>query len=105
MIRILHLLDRDTDFETRRGAEGLARSLGDGFDVTIRTIGHGGDWRDVATGAAMLRRHAGPPFDVVHAWGGAGLTVAALGSARPILFSPAADSRPRIVRWLRAVMN
>jgi glycosyltransferase involved in cell wall biosynthesis len=105
MIRILQLLDRHADFETRRGAEGLARSLGEGFAVETKTIGYGGDWRDVATGAAKLRRHAGARFDVIHAWGGVALTVAALGSTRPIVFSPAADSRPRMVRWLRAVMD
>jgi glycosyltransferase involved in cell wall biosynthesis len=103
MIRILHLLDHPSDFESARGADSLGRALGDGFVVTTRTIGFGGDWRNVATAAAMLRRER-DAFDVVHAWSGAGLAVAALGARTPIIFSPPPDLRPRQLRWLRAVM-
>lgn len=104
MIRVLHLLERDADFETQRGADGLARALGEGFSVTTRSIGYGGDWRDVPTAAAMLRRSQ-PPFDVVHAWGARALTVAAFGSGARIVFSPAPETRAKVVRWLRAVMS
>src|SRR5688572_18629475 len=104
MVRILHLLDRDAEFEAERGAESLGRAIGDGFAVTRRTIGHGGAWRDAATAAAMLRRSS-EKFDAVHAWGGRALTVAALGTASPIVFSPGSDTRVRMVRWLRAVMS
>jgi glycosyltransferase involved in cell wall biosynthesis len=106
MIRILHLLAHDAEFEAERGAESVGRAVGEGFQVTHRTIGHGGDWRDPATAAATLRR-AREQFDVVHAWGGRALTVAALGGAAKsaIVFSPASETRPRTIQWLRAVMS
>jgi len=106
MVRILHLLDRHADFETTRSSESLARSAGEGFEITRRTIGFGGDYRDVATAAAMLRRSAppDPSFDLIHAWGGAALAVAALGAKGPIVFSPSPETRGRTIRWLRAVM-
>jgi glycosyltransferase involved in cell wall biosynthesis len=106
MIRILHLLDRDAEFEAERGSESIGRAVGEGFHVTRRTVGHGGDWRDPATAAAMLRR-AREQFDVVHAWGGRALTVAALGGTAksPVVFSPASATPLRTVQWLRAVMS
>ena len=104
MVRILHLLDHAADFETARSSESLARAVGEGFDVVRRTIGYGGDYRDVATAAAMLRR-SDLPFDLIHAWGGAALAVAALGATTPMVFSPSPESRGRTIRWLRAVMS
>ena len=105
MIRILHLLDRpaDAEFEAVRGSESLARAVGERFSVTPRTIGHGGDWRDVPTAAATLRRSHGQ-FDLVHPWGARALTVAALGTRAPIVFSPASEVHVRAIQWLRAVM-
>ena len=103
MIRILHLLEREAEFEAERGSESIARAVGEGFSVTRRKIGYGGDWRDAATAAAMLRRSR-EQFDLVHAWGGKALTVAALGTSAPLVFSPASETRGRTVQWLRAVM-
>ena len=103
MIRVLHLLDHDADFETRRGAQGIAGAAGEGFQIATRTIGSGGDWRDVATAAAMLRR-SGDRFDVMHAWGGRALAVATLAARGRILFSPTSSTRGRTVRWLRAIL-
>ena len=103
MIRILQLLDHEADFETRRAAAGLERALGNEFSVRRRSIGFGGDWRDVATATAHVRR-SGDPFDLVHAFGGRALTVAALGTHAPIVFLPVAETRGRTVSWLRAVM-
>ena len=56
MIRILHLLPHDADFETSRSSESLERSAGEGFTITRKKIGRGGTWRDVPTAAAMLRQ-------------------------------------------------
>src|SRR6266496_3718444 len=103
MIRILQLLEHEADFETRRAAQGLARALGDGFDVQTRTIGHGEDFRDVATATAQLRR-GDAMFDLVHPFGGKALAVAAMGMRLPIVFSPAAETHARAVHWLRAIM-
>ena len=104
MIRILHLLDRHAEFEAERSAESLARAIGEGFAITRRTIGYGGDWRDAATAAAMLRRSRAK-FDLVHTWGGRAMTVAVLGTTSPIVFSPASETRGRTIQWLRAVSS
>src|SRR5438477_12199828 len=104
MVRVLHLLDHRADFETSRSSQSLPRAAGEGFAITTKTIGRGGTWRDVATAAARLRRSDEQPFDIVHAWGGAALTVAALGTRSPILFSPSPETHPRTVRWLRAIL-
>jgi glycosyltransferase involved in cell wall biosynthesis len=105
MVRICHLLDEDADFETARSSSSLARAAGEGFEITRKTIGRGGTWRDVATGAASFRRRTDEQYEIVHAWGGAALTVAALAGKAPILFSPSPETHPRTVRWLRAVMD
>src|SRR5215203_4405635 len=102
MVRILHLLDRCAEFEHERASESLARAIGAGFAVTRRTIGYGGDYRDVPTAAAMLRR-AGEAFDIVHAFGATALTVAAFGTRSHLIFSPSSEIKSRSVRWLRAV--
>ena len=104
MIRILHLLDHDPEFEADRSSISITFAIGAGFDVTCRSIGYGGDFRDVATAAAMLRRGS-EQFDVIHAWGGRALTVAALGSTASIVFSPASETKLRTIQWLRAVMS
>lgn len=102
MIRILQLFDEAADLETRRGAEGLVRALGEGFAPEVRTIGFGGDWRDTPTAAASLRRIK-DQYDIVHAWGGRALTIAALGTSAPVIFSPSANTTRRTIGWVRAV--
>src|SRR5438128_826437 len=102
--RIVHQLrEHEADLETSRASEGLSRALGDGFDVRSRTIGNGGDFRDVATATAQLRRGV-MDVDVIHAFGGAALAAAALGTRRAIVFSPAPQTRAKTIHWLRAVM-
>ena len=56
-IRVLQLLDLDAGFQARRGAETLARDLGAGFDVQMRTIGRGGDYATVFAAVTRLRRN------------------------------------------------
>ena len=104
MIRILHLLDRRAEFEAERGSKSLARAIGEGFVIIRRTIGIGGDYRDVATAAASLRR-SDDTFDLLHAFGTTALTVAAFGGRAPIILSPASEPKRRSVGWLRAVMS
>src|SRR5262245_62098726 len=105
MIRILQIRERETDFETERGSDALLHSAGDGFEIARRTIGRGGDWRDVAHGASALRRAESSKTDLIHAFGGRALAVAALGARSPIVFSAAPETNVGTVRWLRAVMN
>ena len=102
MVRVLHLLDADADFQTERGASSLARAVGANFSVDTRRLGRGG-YRNGASAVLALRGEAG--FDLVHAWGPAALTTAAMASSKPIVYSPLPETRRRDVSWTRAVMG
>ena len=103
-VRILYLLDADTDFEADRGVEQLARGLGAEFTTDVRRLGTGAG-RNLATATLGLRRGGAAGFDLVHAVGPRSLTVAALGTSLPVVYSPVGNVGPRDVRWLRAVMG
>src|SRR5688572_21565714 len=79
MVRVLHLLDADADFQTERGASSLARALGANFSVDTRRLGRGG-YRNRAAAVLALRQETG--FDLIHAWGPGALTTAAMASSR-----------------------
>ncbi|HEV2295026.1 MAG TPA: glycosyltransferase [Tepidisphaeraceae bacterium] len=102
MIRVLHLVDADADFQTERGVLGLARALGADFATDTRRLGRG-RYRNRAAAVLALRRESN--FDIVHAWGPAALTVAAMASSKPIMYSPLPETRRRDVSWARAVMD
>ena len=104
MIRVLQLRERECDFETERASDALLRGAGEGFAVTRRTIGRGGSFRDVAHGAMLLRRDVAS-HDLVHAYGGHALTIAAIGTQCPVVFSPAPETKLGTIRWLRVVMD
>lgn len=102
MIRVLQLIDDGADFQTERGASGLARALGPGFTTDIRRLGRGG-YRNRAAAVLALRRETN--FDIVHAWGPGALTTAAMALRKPIVYCPAPQTRRRDVGWARAVMD
>ncbi len=104
MARVLHLLSPDPDFHTRRGAAGLAREAGAGFEFVTRTVGPGGDYRSVGHAFVSLRRE-GKGYDVVHAWAERSVTAAALAGVGRVLFTPDRFLSPRSIRWLRAVLG
>src|SRR5688572_7646590 len=81
MIRVRHLHDGETDFQTRRGIEALTRSLGAGFDASGERVGG-------VPGALLRRDRTAVPADVVHAWGGRALAAAVLRGGGRIVFSP-----------------
>lgn len=99
MIRVQHLLGPDPDFQTRRGVEALARSVGPGFDVTTKT-GAG-----LVSETLRTRRGRDDTPDVVHAWGGRALAAAVVRGRGRIVFSPTRFPTPRSIRWLRAAMG
>jgi glycosyltransferase involved in cell wall biosynthesis len=104
MIRVLHLLEQYPDYQTESGATKLRNDRSGSFDVTTRTIGLHGDWTNTAMAILWMRRHR-EPIDLVHAWGERALSVAALGTASPIVYSPTRFPSRRATRWLRAVMS
>ena len=98
MVRVLHLHDGETDFQTGRALEALTRSLGNGFEAAAaRAGGVAGAFR--GGGAADAKA------DVVHAWGGRALAAAVLRGKGQIVFSPTAFPSARTVRWVRAAMG
>ncbi len=106
MVRVLHLLDARPDYQTETGARQLSRDTSGSFHVDTRTIGTGGTYSTPFSALLHLRRdRAADAFDVVHAWGGRALAVAAVASDRPIVFSPDRFPTERTVRWMRAVMS
>ena len=104
MLRVLQLIDREPEFEAARTAAALtSSSLGAEFHVEAITIGRGGDFRNVASAAAGLRRSSNS-FELAHAFGNSALTAAALGTRLPIVYSPSPQlTRPSSIRWLRAI--
>src|SRR5205823_3066414 len=103
MIRVLHLVASEADFQTERGAMQLAMGLGKDFHTELSTIGAGGDWSNVVTAARQLRKLGG--FDVIHAWGARSLTAAAMAGRGPLVHSPSPDLQKRGAKWLSAIMQ
>lgn len=104
MTRVLHVHDRDADFQTARGAAQLIAGLGTGFEARAVTVGAAGDHYNTAVAAFRLRRLAGE-YDIAHAWGMRALIAVAFGAFRRVVFSPGEFPTRRHVRWLRAVMD
>lgn len=103
-IRILNLVDLDAGFQTRRGAESLARELGSGFAVETRTIGRGGDFASLIAAVTRLRQSSVQPHDLIHAWGGRALA-AAVTRPGPIVYSLADSPSRQSLRWAQAAMS
>lgn len=104
MPRVLQLLDAAADFQSARGVELLARHLGPDFPVVVRTIGPGGDYPNAPAALYRLRRMH-DEIDVVHAWGPRALTLAAMATRRPLVYSPPPVASGRTIDWTRAVLN
>ena len=103
MIRVLHLVEANADFQTERGAMQLAMFLREGFQTEVKTIGPGGDWPALISASRAMRRIGG--FDVIHAWGTKALTAAVIGARRPVVYSPAPDLQKPGAKWLSAIMQ
>jgi glycosyltransferase involved in cell wall biosynthesis len=103
MIRILQLRESQPDFETERGSQCLIQHLRDGFNLELRTIGPGGDWRDATSAVYALRRLRS--WDIVHAWGLQALFIAITAGHGRIIFSPGYSIDRRKTGWLRAAMS
>src|SRR3954468_5776924 len=103
-VRVLHLFGQPPDFQTERSAAALRQGLGRDFEVTSEAIGQGGRYRNLPSALLGLRA-AGRQFDVVHAWDGTALAVAALSGAGRVLYTPMRPLGRRAVGWIRAVMG
>ncbi|MDB5329171.1 MAG: glycosyltransferase [Phycisphaerales bacterium] len=105
MIRVLHLLGREADFQSARGPAALVRGAGVDFSLHSRTLGAGGDDGTPLSAFLTLRRGTAGKFDLVHAWDAPSLAAAALAGVAPIVYTPCRFPTRRSVGWLRAVMG
>jgi glycosyltransferase involved in cell wall biosynthesis len=108
MVRLLHLLDHDADFQTRRSVESLTQGLGNDFHSDTRTLGRGGEDRGILASIGRLRGETTTDrFDLIHAWGTSALTAAAFGATggAKIVYTPPPHVKRRSLGWLRAVMG
>lgn len=99
MLRVLHLISARPDLQTVHGARMLGRGLEDANRISTRSIGRGGDFRNLPLAVAALRRQR---FDLIHAWDLTALLAAALGSTSPLIFSPSRLPSRAQTGWLRA---
>src|SRR5438477_10173027 len=100
MVRLLHLIPADADFQSRRSIEQISSKLGKQLDVQVWQFGQGASYRSpLAAGRAL--RHLN--VDIVHAWGVAALTTAAVATPARLIYSPIGPVSGRQLRWLRAV--
>jgi glycosyltransferase involved in cell wall biosynthesis len=104
MVRVLHLANLETDFQSGRGMLHLTRDLGPGYESAIRTIGHGGSFRHLADAVLGMRRLRAQPFDLIHAWGAQALTAAALSGWGKIVYSPQPQTTAKSIRWLNSIL-
>lgn len=102
--RILHLVDLAAGFQSRRGAESLARDVGAGFEVQTRTIGTAGDYTNLFSAIPRLRRDIAGTYDLIHAWGGRALATA-LTLRAPIVHTIGDSPSIKTLGWLRAAMH
>lgn len=75
--------------------------------MATRTLGRGGDYRNLAAAVAKLRRER---VELIHAWGMTALAAAVMaggprGGGRRVLFSPDHFTGPRTLRWVRAILG
>jgi glycosyltransferase involved in cell wall biosynthesis len=104
MVRILHLLPAELDYQTDSAVEQLFRTGGRNFSNDLRTIGPGGDFANTTRAVLALWRH-GAGADLIHAWGESALIAAAMAGTQSIVYSPTAFPRRREIGRLRAIME
>ena len=103
MPRVLHLLGRSADGQTRHLHRTLVARLGPEFPADTRTIGPGGDHRHPVAAAAALRR---ADADLIVAWGLPALAAAVMArSTAKVLFAPDHFLGPKHLRWVRTLLD
>ena len=101
MVRVVHLLEQDADFQTRRCVEQLTSGLGEGFVCAAHTMGRGGDYRGLVDAVWRIRPD---PTDLLHAWGAGALMVAAAATKGWIIYTLHERQTRKSLRLLNAVM-
>src|SRR5690348_13662302 len=100
MLQVLHLISGEGDLQTRRSSALLREALEGEFPAVCRSIGRGGDYRNLAHAAVSLRAGWGPQVELIHAWDLRAFAAAVL-AALPTVLSPSEPLTSRARRWLR----
>ena len=102
MPKVLHLLGCQADEQTRQIHRMLFDGIGPEYCSETKTIGCGGDFRNLPTAVLRLRRQRS---DITCAWGTVALTAAVLAGHPRVLFSPEVFAGRRALRWIRSLMD
>ena len=102
MIRALHLIDADADYELMSTHQQLVRALGEGYSIHTERVQE--NIASFMTTTLELRRLPDERFDVVHAFGTTSLAVALFFGGK-IFFTVSLPPRKQMIGWLRAAMN
>jgi len=98
---MLHLHGEAVDFQSERSAACLESTAGTSFLIDSRRIGRAADYRNFATACLALLHH---DYELIHAWDAQALSVAAISSHAPIVYSPSSFPARGIHRWLHAIL-
>ena len=102
MIRALHLIDADADYELSSTHQQLARALGEGYSIHTERVQE--NIASFMTTTLELRRKPDERFDVIHAFGSTSLAVALFFGGK-VVYTVSVPPRKRMIGWLRAAMN
>jgi glycosyltransferase involved in cell wall biosynthesis len=92
MMRVLHLLGKESDLQTRHSLRTLREGAFGSCELTIQTIGRGGTYPNMLRAALALRRQRFvDQFNLVHAWDESSVTAASLAGAKEIVFAVPAE--------------
>src|SRR3954471_17632401 len=105
MTRVLHLLPRGADLQTRQSVRALTEACDGGSLEMVHTVSPAGEQVNRLWTAMRVRRIA-RDFDVLHAWDEPAFAVATLVGGRRIIFTaPPVVSRPTIERLCRCARD
>src|SRR6478752_606658 len=102
MIRALHLIDSQANYEATTTHQQLVRSLGPDYAVHTERVEK--NIASFMTTTLELRRDPNEHFDVVHAFGAYSLAVALFFGGK-IIYTISDFPRKSAIGWLRAAMN
>lgn len=102
MVRALHLIDAEANYELATTHAQLVRQLGAEF--TVHTERVQANIASFMTTTLELRRNPEERFDVIHAFGPYSLAVA-LSFGPKVIYTVSEPPHKRTVGWLRAAMN
>jgi glycosyltransferase involved in cell wall biosynthesis len=102
MIRALHLIDADANYELTTTHNQLVGALGESFTVHSERVQE--NIASFMTTTLELRRDPDEQFDVIHAFGPYSLAVGLFYGSK-VIYTASEFPRKSAIGWLRAAMN